>query len=193
MLFEDRRTCKGCGRMGVTRHTCPDCPCNYCKRNGHSADKCERGQTSRIQPVGSSANGNPVADSPFSDPFSNKPRRRQPRLPPRRNADLTTGSGSAAAISAGGDRVSVLDSESPRRRYSQDSHSHDTSLSLKRKIEFESEDARKKINTTPTILSSDLMSSQTDSGSTDDTDVIPLLNAEVAYPGSWKTSFRANC
>ena len=184
MLLNDRRTCTECGRMGVTRHTCPLCPCNYCKRNGHSADKCERGQTSRIQSVGNSANGNPVASGPLSNPFANKPRRRQPRLPPRQNADLSTGSGSAAAISAGGDRSSVASSESPGRRYSQSSYSHDTILSPKRKTEFESEGARKKINTTPTVLPPDLIPGQTDSRSPGGTDVIPLLNAEVAYPGS---------
>jgi hypothetical protein len=193
MLLNDRRTCTECGLMGVTRHTCPLCPCNYCKRKGHSADKCERAKISRIQPVGNSANGNPVASGPFSNPFSNKPRRRQPRLLPRQNADLAPVSGSAAAISAGGDRSSVPSSESPGRRYSQDSYSHDTILSPKRKMEFEPEDARKRINTTPTVLPPDLISGQTDSRSPDGTDVIPLLNAEVAYPGSWKTSFRANC
>lgn len=194
MLLNDTRCCTECGRMGVTRHTCPRCPCSYCKRDGHSADKCERAKRSReTQPVGSSASGNPVAGGPLSNPSSDKPRRRQPRLTPRQKADLTTGSGSAAAISAGGDRSSAPSSESPGRRYSQGSSSHDTSLSLKRKREFESEDSRKKINTTPTVLPRGFMASQTGSGSSDDTDVIPLLDAEVTYPESWKTSFRANC
>jgi hypothetical protein len=189
MLLNDTRCCTQCGRTGVTRHTCPLCPCNYCKRNGHSADKCERAQRSRrTQPVGNSANGNPVASGPLSNPFSNKPRRRQPQLPPnRRNADLTAGSGSAAAISAGGDRSSVPSSEPPERGYSQDSRSHDTSLSSKRKMKFESEDARKKINTTPTVLPPGL------SRSPDDADVLPLLNAEVALSRRLETPFRANC
>jgi hypothetical protein len=53
MVLNDTRCGRQCGLMGVTRHTCPLCPCNYCKRNGHSADKCEKGQISRrTRPVG---------------------------------------------------------------------------------------------------------------------------------------------
>ena len=194
MLLNDTRCCTQCGRMGFTRHTCPSCPCSYCKKDGHSADKCERAKRSReTQPARNSANENPVAGGPLSNPSSDKPRRSQPRLTSRKNADLTTGSGSAAAISAGGDQSSAPSSESLGRRYSQDSSSHDTSLSLKRKMEFEPEGSRKKINTTPTVIPRGFMSSQTGSGSSDDTHVIPLLDTEVTYPGSWKISFRANC
>ena len=42
MWLNDNRVCRGCGRMGVTRHTCPSCPCNYCKKDGHIADNCTR-------------------------------------------------------------------------------------------------------------------------------------------------------
>lgn len=34
------KCCTECGRVGVTRHCCPDCPCNYCKQNGHAAASC---------------------------------------------------------------------------------------------------------------------------------------------------------
>ena len=43
MLFNpDSRCCKECGRVGVIRHNFPSCPCNFCKSEGHIADKCPR-------------------------------------------------------------------------------------------------------------------------------------------------------
>jgi hypothetical protein len=180
MLFEDTRCCTQCGLMGVTRHTCPHCPCNYCKTNGHSANKCETAQGSRrTQTVGNSADSNSVAQGPLSNPFSNKPRRTQTRLSSRQITTLIAGSSLEPSISANGDRSSVRRSESLAN----------TSLSSKRKMEVQSENARKKINTTPTVLSPDLMSSQTDRRSLDHADVIPLLNTEVASTPRWITSF----
>ena len=58
-------------------------------------------------------------------------------------------------------------SDSPGRHSSQRSSALDTSLSLKRKMEPESENARKKSTTTLTTLTPD---------------VSPLLDAEVGYP-----------
>jgi hypothetical protein len=42
MALNDNRVCRGCGRMGVTRHTCPSCPCNYCKKDGRARFPKER-------------------------------------------------------------------------------------------------------------------------------------------------------
>jgi hypothetical protein len=59
VLYEDNRVCRGCGRMGVTRHTCPFCPYNYCKKDGHIANNCTMAQESKKshRPVGNFADG----------------------------------------------------------------------------------------------------------------------------------------
>jgi hypothetical protein len=104
VLYEDNRVCRGCGRMGVTRHTCPFCSCNYCKKDGHIANNCTRAQESKEshRPVGSFADGNPASGGPLSNAFSTKPRKNQQRLPPRHNADITAGSAAVATSSADG-------------------------------------------------------------------------------------------
>lgn len=157
--------------MGVTRHTCPSCPCNYCKKDGHIADNCTRAQKSKksSRPVGSFADGNPASGGPLSNPFSTTPKKNQPRLPPHHNADVTAGSSAVATSSANGGRSCGPSSDSPGRHFSQRSSALDTSLSLKRKMEPEPENgnARKKSTTTPTTLTPD---------------VSPPLDAEVGYP-----------
>jgi hypothetical protein len=168
-LYEDRRVCIECARTGFTRHTCPYCPCNFCKKEGHVADNCERLKRRKeksSQPVGRFADGNAASGGPLSNPFSIAPRKNQLRLPPRHNADVTAGSGAVATSSADGGGSCGPSSDSPGRNFSQRSSALDTSLSLKRKMEpeSESENARKKSTTTPTP------------------DVSPLLDAEVGYP-----------
>ena len=152
MALNDNRVCKGCGRMGVTRHTCPSCPCNYCKKDGHIADNCTRAQmlkeSSRL--VGNFADGNPASGGPLANPFSTTPRKSQLRLPPRHNADVTVGSGAVATSSADRGRSRGPGSGSPDRHSSQHSPVLDTSLELKRKMKPEPENARKKRTTTPT-------------------------------------------
>jgi hypothetical protein len=56
MAFYEGRVCRQCGRMGTTRHTCPSCPCNFCKKEGHIADNCEllKRRKEKSQQVGSS-------------------------------------------------------------------------------------------------------------------------------------------
>jgi hypothetical protein len=159
MAFYDRRVCKTCGLMGVTRHTCPFCPCNFCKKPGHVADNCEKAL--KLQEGGrrvrSSADRNPAAGGPFSNPFSTGTRRKQPRLTRGPNTDLMAGSGFVAATSTGEDRSSGASSDSPRRPHSQHSYAHDTSLLPKRKMNPESENARKKSTTSSTVPPFDLM------------------------------------
>jgi hypothetical protein len=170
LLYEDSRVCIGCGRTGTTRHTCPDCPCNFCKKEGHVADNCERLKRRKeksSRPVGRFADGNAASGGPLSNPFSIAPRKNQLQLPPRRNADVTAGSGAVATSSAGGGGSCGPSSDSPGRYFSQRSSALDTGLSLKRKMEREFENARKKSTTTPTTLTPD---------------VSPLLDAEVSYP-----------
>src|SRR5271167_3574172 len=41
LIYEDNRVCTRCARTSFTRHTCPFCPCNFCKKEGHIADDCE--------------------------------------------------------------------------------------------------------------------------------------------------------
>jgi hypothetical protein len=171
-LYESNRACTECGRTEVTRHTCPSCPCNFCKKEGHIADNCERLKREKeksSRPVGRFANGNPASGGPLSNPFSIAPRKNQPRLPPRYNADVAPGSGAVATGSADGGGSRGPSSDSPGRDFSQRSSALDTSLSLKRKMEPEpeSENARKKSTTTPTTLTPD---------------VSPLLDTEVGYP-----------
>jgi hypothetical protein len=159
MALHDRRVCKTCGLMGVTRHTCPFCPCNFCKKPGHIADNCEKALKSQEggRRVGSSADGNLVAGGPLSNPFSTGTRRKQPRLTRGPNTDLTAGSGFVAATPAGEDRSSGTSSDSPRRPHSQHSYAHDTSLLPKRKMNPESENARKKRTTSSTVPPFDLI------------------------------------
>jgi len=163
MWFE--KACTTCGRTEVTRHTCPTCPCNFCKKEGHIADNCERLKRRKEsgRPFGRVADGNSTSGGPLSNPFWKK----QPRLPPRHNADVTAGSGAVATSSADGGGSRGPSSDSPGRDISQRSSALDTSLSLKRKMEPESENARKKSTTTLTTLTPD---------------VSPLLDAEVGYP-----------
>lgn len=56
MVFLEGPVCTQCGRIGVTRHTCPDCPCNFCKKKGHITDNCERlkRRKEKSQQIGSS-------------------------------------------------------------------------------------------------------------------------------------------
>lgn len=43
MSFYDRRVCTNCGRMGVTKASCPTCnTCVYCKEKGHTVSHCPR-------------------------------------------------------------------------------------------------------------------------------------------------------
>jgi hypothetical protein len=104
--------------MGVTRHACPSCPCNYCKKDGHIADNCTRAQRSKER-------------------------------------------------------------------------SRPLSLSLKRKMKPESENARKKSTAPPTILTPNLLSIPTDSRNFHGLDASPLLDAEVRYQERLK-SFRSS-
>jgi hypothetical protein len=153
MALHDRRVCIRCGIMDVTRHTCPLCPCNFCKKPGHVADNCEKARKSQEggRRIGGSADRNPVAGGPFSNPFSTRTRRKQPRLTRGPNTDLMAGSGFEVATSAGEDRSSGTISDSPRRPHSQHSYTHDTSLLPKRKMNPESENARKKSTTSSTV------------------------------------------
>lgn len=163
MALHDRRVCKTYGLMGVTRHTCPFCPCIFCKKPGHVADNCEKALKSQegSRRVGSSADGNPVAGGPIANPFSTGTRRKQPRLTHGPNTDLMAGSGFVAATSASEDRSSGASSDSPRRPYSQRSYAHDTSLLPKRKMDSESENARKKSTTSSTVPPFDFMPDST--------------------------------
>lgn len=162
MAFYDTRACTTCGVGGVTRHTCPFCPCNFCKKPGHTAPNCTKLQE-RNQRVGSSANGNSVASGPFSSPSST--RRKQTRLTHAQIADLVAGSSVTAAASADEGRSSDASSDP------QHSYAHDTSLLAKRKREPESENARKKGAT-----------SSTGNRESDSDNVSPLLDDEVNYP-----------
>ena len=117
MDLHDKRVCKSCGLMGVTRHTCLFCSCNFCKKPGHVADNCEKALKSQEkgQRVGRSfISGNPITDGPFSNPFSTGTRRNQPRLSRGPNTDLMAGGGFGALTSAGEDRSSGASSDSPR-------------------------------------------------------------------------------
>jgi DNA-directed RNA polymerase subunit RPC12/RpoP len=133
MAFYDTRACTTCGVMGVTRHTCPFCPCNFCKKPGHAAPNCKEASKSqeRSRRVGSSADRNSAASGPFSSPFSTETRRKQPRLTRGQITGLIAGSSVVAATSAGEGRSSVTGSDS-QRPYA------------KRKMAPESENARKK-------------------------------------------------
>jgi hypothetical protein len=169
-LYENNRSCTKCGRTEVTRHTCLSCPCNFCKKEGHIADNCERLKRRKeksSRPVGRFADRNPASGGPLSNPSSIAPKKNQLRLPPRRNADVAAGSGAVATSSADGGGSRGTNSDSPGRDFSQRLSALDTSLSLKRKMEPESENARKKSTATPTTLIPD---------------VSPLLDAEVGYP-----------
>lgn len=43
MFFNrDSKHCKECGTVGVNRHSCPSCLYNFCKSEGHIADKCPK-------------------------------------------------------------------------------------------------------------------------------------------------------
>ena len=42
-IYEDKRVCFGCGRMGVAKTDCPVCKsCVYCKQKGHVVSSCPR-------------------------------------------------------------------------------------------------------------------------------------------------------
>jgi hypothetical protein len=164
-LYEDNRACTKCGIMGFTRHTCPSCPCNYCKKDGHTADNCTKAQKAKSRrPGGSFADRDLASGRPLSNPFSITPRNNHLRLPPRHNAEVTAGSNAAPASSADGGESPSSSSDSPSRHSSQHSPALDTSLSLKRKMTQIS-------TTTPTTLTPNLLS-----------DVSPLLDAEVGHP-----------
>jgi len=163
MAFYDTRACTTCGVGGVTRHTCPFCPCNFCKKPGHTAPNCTKLQE-RNQRVGSSANGNSVASGPFSSPSST--RRKQTRLTHAQIADLVAGSSVVAVTSVDEGRSSGASSDS------QHPYTHDTSLLAERKKEPESENARKKGATSPT-----------GNRESNNDNVSPLLDNEVNYPG----------
>ena len=163
MAFHDTRACTTCGVGGATRHTCPFCPCNFCKKPGHTAPNCTKLQE-RNQQVGSSANRNLVASGPFSSPFST--RRTQPRLTRAQIRGLVEASSVAAATSDDEGRSSDASSD-PQHPYA-----HDTGLLAKGKRELESENARKKGATSPTG----------DRESNSD-NVSPLLGDEVNHPG----------
>jgi hypothetical protein len=167
MAFHDTRACTTCGVMGVTRHTCPFCPCNFCKKPGHAAANCKEAPKSqeRSRRFGSSANGNSVASGPFSSPFSIETRRKQPRLTRGQITDLMAGSSVVAATSAGEGRSSGASSDS------QHPYAHDTSLLPKRKMKPESENARKKSAT-----------SSTGNRESNSDNVSPLPDDEVNYP-----------
>src|SRR5271168_4908532 len=113
MLHYDSRVCTGCGRTSFTRHTCPFCPCNYCKKDGHIADNCTKAQRSkkRSRPVASFADGNAASGGPLSNPFSITPRKNRRLLPPRRNADVPAGSGAVATSSDSAGTDETLDPE----------------------------------------------------------------------------------
>jgi hypothetical protein len=162
MAFYDTRACTACGVGGVTRHTCPFCPCNFCKKPGHAAPNCTKLQE-RSQRVGSSANRNSVASGPFSSPSST--RRKQTRLTRAQIRGLVEGSSVAAATSADEGRSTGASSDS------QHPYPHDTSLLPKRKREAESENARKKRATSPT-----------GNRESNSDNVSPLLDDEVSYP-----------
>jgi hypothetical protein len=89
MAFNDNKVCRGCGRMGVSRHTCPSCPCNYCKKPGHIADNCKKpkGPRQSSPHIGSSAGLNSVAGGPLSNPFS--PGRRHLQYSPQKDTSLS--------------------------------------------------------------------------------------------------------
>jgi len=157
MSLYDHRVCRGCGRMGVTRHTCPSCPCNYCKKDGHIADNCTKLKEKGRQPG---------SDSSI-----------QPRLPRLQIAGLDAGSGATAAGSASGGPFSASTSNSRRRPDLKHSSVVDTNISLKRKMNPESENARKKSTTTPPILTPSLLSIP--SRNFRGVDVSPFLDAEV--------------
>jgi hypothetical protein len=162
MAFYDPRACTTCGVVGFTRHTCPLCPCNFCKKPGHAAPSCTKLQE-RSQRVGSSANRNSVASGHFSSPSST--RRKQTRLTHAQIAGLVAASSVAAATSADEGRSSGASSDS------QHPYAHDTSLLPKGKREPESENARKKSAT-----------SSTGNRESNSDNVSPLLDDEVNYP-----------
>ena len=39
-FYMDKTACRGCGIGGVSRRTCPECPCIVCGEEGHMADNC---------------------------------------------------------------------------------------------------------------------------------------------------------
>jgi hypothetical protein len=89
MALYDNRVCRGCGRMGATRHNCPSCPCNYCKKPGHIADNCKKPKKPRLRSphIGSSAGLNSVASGPLSNPSSQ--RRRHLQHSPQNDTSLS--------------------------------------------------------------------------------------------------------
>ena len=183
MWLYDNRVCRGCGRTAVRRHNCPSCPCNYCKKDGHIADNCPKAQKpKKSRPLGRLSEGHPVNAGPFSNPFSVTPRRKQPQLQPRQIADLTMGSGAAAASSPSGGPSSASTSNSLRRPYLQHFSAPDASLLRKRKKEPKTDNARKKSNTNAITPSSDAIPVLSGSRTLYGIDVSPDLDAEVGYP-----------
>ena len=89
------------------------------------------------------------------------------------------GSGFVTATSAGEGPSSGVSSDSTRIPYSQHPYAHDTSLLSKRKLESESENARKKSATNST---SNRESNSDNVSLLLDDNVSPLLDDEVSYP-----------
>jgi hypothetical protein len=112
MAFHDHRVCKQCGRMGVTRHTCPSCPCNFCKKKGHIADDCEllKRRKERSQQIGSSPQDTSLLRKRPLDPDSENPRKKSVTnaATVARNRPLSP---TANRSSAGNDVSQALDPE----------------------------------------------------------------------------------
>src|SRR5436190_18296266 len=121
MSLYDRRCCTRCGRMGVTRSTCPSCPCNICKKEGHIADDCDiSGRHSNSHPKArSSHDARTIATGPLSNPYSIKPRRQQPRLTSGRSANPMRQELSVVTEPVTGDFASVHKSNSSEKPYLQ--------------------------------------------------------------------------
>jgi hypothetical protein len=107
MAFYEGRVCRQCGRMGVTRHTCP----NFCKED-HIADNCEllKRWKEKNQQIGSSPQDTSLLRKRQLDFNSENPRKKSvtnATTVARNRSLFPTGSRS----SAGNDVSQVLDPE----------------------------------------------------------------------------------